>query len=191
MRRLRVGIAGISTWHVILLASLVLFGCHRKHRLPIEDDSYKLPVRVNGTSDKAVMEMMRDLNRGRVVGVISIGSDYLISIPSIALFPDESPQIKWKSYAVLNKVAKFLQQFRKVSIHVTSYNGRFGSDRREHALTLARARAVANYLWSQGVDSRFIFTQGAGSDHPISPLIQGGDLSPDSRIEITFRDTIV
>ncbi len=58
------------------------------------------------------------------------------------------------------------------------------------ALTLARARAVGDYLWSQGVDSRFIFTHGLGSDKPIVAFTEKGDKSPNSRIEITFRDAV-
>jgi intracellular multiplication protein IcmN len=61
---------------------------------------------------------------------------------------------------------------------------------RERALTLARSRVVGEYLWSQGVDSRFIFTQGLGSDKPIMRFTQGGDFSLNSRIEITFRDSV-
>ena len=64
------------------------------------------------------------------------------------------------------------------------------SPKREHALTQARAREVADYLWSQGIDTRFIFTQGSGSDKPIGAFIERGDASPNSRIEITFRQAV-
>jgi intracellular multiplication protein IcmN len=192
VRRLRVGIKGLSTWHATLLASLMLLGCHKHNKsyLPLEDDTYKLPRRVAGTSDAQVAAMIKTFNRGRVVKVISIGSDYLISMPSAALFPDQSPRLVWQSYPLLNQVARFLKQFRKVGVNVTSYSGKYVSDKREHALTLARARAVGDYLWSQGIDSRFIFTEGMGSDKPISSYNGIGDNSPSSRIEITFRDTV-
>ena len=80
-----------------------------------------------------------------------------------------------------------MQQFRKITIHVNAFSSQFVSERREHALTLARAKTVAEYLWSQGIDSRFIFTQGSGSDKPIVVSKGGGDLSPNARIEISFR----
>lgn len=146
--------------------------------------------KVAGTSDYAVITMQKNFNK-RGVKVITIGSDYLISIPSGALFADQSPRIRWESYALLNQVVLFLKQFRKVGVNVTSYSSQYVSSRREQALTLARARVVANYLWSQGIDSRFIFTEGAGSDKPVVSFYQGGDKSPNSRIEITFRDAIV
>jgi intracellular multiplication protein IcmN len=196
VRRLRVGRSVYLTWRAVLSAFLVIavlscVGCfrHPKLRLP-PDDTYKLPRRVPGSADVKVVSMMKAFNRGRVVKVISIGSDYLIAIPSSALFPADSPQINWQSYAVLNQVAAFLKQFRKVAITITSYSGKYGHEHRAQALTLARSRTVGDYLWSQGVDTRFVFTEGAGSDKPLSGYFGLGDNPADSRIEITFRDTV-
>lgn len=192
MRHLRVGITGFSTWHAALLASVMLVGCHRHNTpLPLEDDTYKLPRRVAGSSDLKVAGMIRDFNRTSSVKVITIGSDYLIAMPSSALFADQSPRLVWQSYPVLNHVVDFMKQFRKIAVTVTCYSSQYVSVQREHALTLARSRAVGDYLWSQGIDSRFIFTAGVGSDKPVSNYSQGGDRSPSSRIEITFRDAIV
>ncbi|KTD13331.1 type IVB secretion system protein IcmN/DotK [Legionella jamestowniensis] len=188
MRQLHVGFRGFATWHATLLVSLLLFGCHRGGVLVM--DGPKLPRKVAGASDKEVILMQKRLAKCGVK-VITIGSEYLISIPSAALFADQSPRLTWPSYGLLNNVASFLKQFRKVAITVTSYSSKYVSAKREHALTLARSRAVADYLWSQGVDSRFIFTIGAGSDKPIMAYTQGGDQSPNSRIEITFRDAII
>lgn len=189
MRQLRVGLRGLSTWHATLLAFLLLLGCHRSNWIAPYDGP-QLPRRVAGTSDREMMRIKQRLERCGV-SVITIGSDYLISIPSAALFADQSPRLTWQSYGLLNNVASFLKQFRKVAITVTSYSSKYVSAKREHALTVTRSRAVADYLWSQGVDSRLIFTVGLGSDKPIMAYAQGGDKSPNSRIEITFRDAII
>nr|WP_302473901.1 type IVB secretion system protein IcmN/DotK [Legionella sp. PL877] len=187
---MRVGLLFFSTGYAVLLALLLLLaGCTGRPYI-IRDDDPQLPRKVAGTSDKAVIGLQKSLAKCGVK-VVTIGSDYLISIPSAALFPDQSPRLTWASYGLLNNVVKFLKQFRKVAVHVTSYSSKYVSPKREHALTLARSRAVADYLWSQGIDSRFIFTVGAGSDKPIMAYTQGGDKSPNSRIEITFRDAII
>lgn len=181
-----------SKWHAALLASIFLMGCHRHHPPPLlDEDTYKLPRRVAGSSDVQVAKMIKDFNRSSTVKIVTVGSDYLIAVPSSVLFADQSPRLVWQSYSVLNRVADFMKQFRKVAVTVTSYSSKYVSVQREHALTLARARAVGDYLWSQGIDSRFIFTAGVGSDKPVSNYNQGGDRSPNSRIEITFRDAIV
>lgn len=191
MRFLRITSKAFSIWHAGLLMLLLLSGCKRGGNYqPLEEDVYRLPKKVAGASDYTVMTMQKKFDK-RGVKVITIGSDYLISIPSQALFADQSPRIRWESYALLNQVVVFLKQFRKIGVNVTSYSSHYVSSRREQALTLARARVVANYLWSQGIDSRFIFSEGAGSDKPVVSFYLGGDKSPNSRIEITFRDAIV
>ncbi|MDP1602314.1 MAG: type IVB secretion system protein IcmN/DotK [Legionella sp.] len=159
--------------------------------IPSPDTNFKLPRKVANTSDSQVILMMKAFKRDGVVKVIAIGSDYLISIPSSALFPDQSPRLTWQSYRRLNQVVMFMKQFRKVAVNVTAYSSKYVSVRREQSLTLTRARAVSEYLWSHGIDSRFIFSEGAGSDKPITAMTQGGDNAPSSRIEITFRDAIV
>ncbi len=163
--------------------------CGNGKLLLLKHEGFKLPRRVAGSSDAYVIAQQAGFARCGVK-VITIGSDYLISIPSAALFADQSPRIKWESYTILNKVVKFMQQFRKVGVNVTSYSTQYVSSKREQSLTLARARAVADYLWSQGVDSRFIFAEGAGSEKPISTFTPGGERTVNSRIEITFRDAV-
>ena len=186
MIRLLVGFFGKTTWFAVLMILISSTACH-KVLLPIDDQ--KLPYKVSGANDRSMMDLQSRLNH-KGVQVLTIGQDYLISIPSALLFPNESPQLTWGSYALLNAVACYLKEFRKISITVTAYSNKCVSVRRDKALTLARARAVGDYLWSQGVDSRFIFTQGLGSDKPIVANQQKGDYSKNSRIEIRFRDAV-
>jgi intracellular multiplication protein IcmN len=190
VKRVANGVPSIFIGSVIV-SLLLLTGCHRYY-IPIkpDDNVYKMPRRVPGSSDAYVDRMVKKFNRGNAVKVISIGSDYLISMPSDSLFANQSPRLIWSAYPVLNRVVRFCQEFRKVAITITCYTSQYVSDRREHALALARARALGDYLWSQGVDTRFIFTQGAGADKPVTNYIQGGDHSPSSRIEISFRDVV-
>lgn len=191
MRRLQVALLFSSTWIALLLTTLLLVGCYRSTPFrPLEDGSLSLPKRVDHTSKKEIASLQKKLNSQGAV-VITIGQDYLISLPTPALFPNHSPRLTWGSYGLLNTVACYLQHYRKVAITITSYTGRYVSVKREHALTLARSRAVANYLWSQGIDSRLMFVEGAGADKPISAITQGDDRSANSRVEITFRDAIV
>lgn len=172
-------------WIAVFAVLLALAGCHRQRMV----EQAELPYKVLGTSDPALMATQARLDK-LGIRVITIGQDYMISLPSVVLFPQESPRILWGSYKILNDVVCYLKQFRKVSVTVTAYSNKCASMKRAHALTLARAKAVANYLWSQGIDSRFIFTQGLGSDKPIEATMQGGDKSANSRIEIIFREAV-
>lgn len=166
----------------------ILVGCHRDRSSWIEPDP--LPLRVAGASDPKAMAIMNELKK-QGVRIITIGQDYLVSIPAARLFADQSPRILWGSYAILNNVVCYLKQYRVVGVDVSAYSTKYISAARERALTSARARAVADYLWSQDIDSRFIFTRGLGSDKPIESNMAAGDNSPNSRIEITFRNAVV
>ncbi|RUR20060.1 protein LphA [Legionella sp. km535] len=189
MRSVRTNYIIIMIRVIGLMVLLLLSACHRSHYVPDEDDP-KLPCKVQGACDSTIMKYFTKLNKSGIK-VVTIGQDYLISIPASALFDDQTPHIKWSSYGLLNEISTFLKQFRKVAITVTSYSSKYVSVQRERALTMARSRVVAEYLWSQGIDSRFIFTQGLGSDKPIASFNQGGDKSPNARVEITFRRAVV
>lgn len=179
----------VMTRVIGLIALLLVSACDRSRYIPDREDP-KLPCKVQGTCDATIMNYLTKFNRSGIKAV-TIGQDYLISIPAGLLFEDQSPHLKWASYGVLNEVATFLKQFRQVAVTVTSFSSKYVSVQREKALTLARSRVVGEYLWTQGIDSRFIFTQGLGSDKPITTYTQGGDASPNARIEITFRDAVV
>lgn len=188
MKKLAISYTSRVIWIAAIL--FLLTGCHRNvPRLYATKEPNPLPTRVAGTQDRATMIILRRLNK-HGVRVITIGQDYLISIPANRLFAGQSPRIKWLSYSVLNDVVCYLKQFRKVGVDVTAFSSKYVSPTRERALTSARARAVADYLWSQDIDSRFVFTRGLGSDKPIIAGDQGGDNSPNSRIEITFRNAV-
>lgn len=169
---------------VTLLLLFYVTGCSQV--APKTLDTPDLPTQIEGASDATIALFQARLAKAGV-NIITLGQDYLLVIPASALFSTQSPKLTWESYQLLNEVACYLQQFRKITIHVNAFSSQYVSAQREHALTLARAKAVADYLWSQGVDSRFIFTQGLGSDKPIVVSKAGGDLSMNSRIEITFR----
>ncbi len=172
-----------------LMLLLQVSACHRGGDYIPEPEDPKLPCKVLGACDATIMKKIKKFNKSGIK-VITIGQDYLISIPASRLFDEQTPHLKWGSYRLLNEIASFLKQFRKVAVNVTSYSSKYVSMHRERALTTARARVVGEYFWSQGIDSRFIFTQGLGSDKPVVSFTQGGDSSPNARIEITFRDAV-
>lgn len=174
---------------VVMIALALLAACQSTQTPSMIRDEPQLPTQVAlGDSEIAMLEK-RLTERG--VHVVSIGQDYLLSISAAALFADQSPRITWAAYDELNEVACYLRQFQKVAVDITGYTSRYVSSKRDQALSAARAEAVANYLWSQGIDSRLMFTRGFGSDKPMTTLTHaGGDKSPNARIEITFRRAV-
>ena len=172
-----------------LLAILGLSACNRSSDYVFTREPPKLPCKVQGACDATIEKYLVRLNK-RGIKTITTGQEYLISIPANYLFADQSPHLTWGAYGLLNEIANFMRQFRKISVNITSYSTKYRSVQRERALTLARSRVVSEYLWSRGIDSRFIFTQGLGSDKPIIGTRQGGDKSPNARVEISFRRAV-
>ncbi len=166
-----------------------LSGCQQMRSPQPVFEANKLPTHVDGASDKQIISLQNRLEKNGV-RVITMGQDYMVSIPSKLIFARQSPRLTWESYGILNDVVCYLQQFRKINVNVTAFSTKYVSERREHALTLTRARAVGDYLWSQDIDTRFIFTQGLASDKPKGAFTQYEDGSTLSRVEITFRRAV-
>ncbi|MET0331237.1 MAG: OmpA family protein [Dyella sp.] len=92
-------------------------------------------------------------------------------------------------------LAPLLEQIRAASteqdIAVVGYTDRIGSDAYNLALSLRRARAVADYLVTGGVAAGAIHPQGLGSGAPIVACNQGerealiACLAPNRRVEVS------
>ncbi len=190
MRQLSDAEQWILTRAVLLALCAVLSACHAWLPNQVEPSVSPLPLFANRASDSTVQAAEKRLtNQG--VRLITQGDDYLISLPASALFYTHSPRLRWQSYPLLNDIADYLRIYRKVSVQVTAFSNPYRSVKRDVALTRARATTVANYLWSQGINARFIYAYGAGRDQPMNNQLRRGDYSLNSRIEITFREAII
>lgn len=186
---IKIALSIINCVRLMIIAGLIIGLCACQRQPSRVEITPSLPCRVYGSSDLAIMQMQDNFNKAGIK-TISMGQNFLVSIPSSYVFATNSPRVKWEGYGVLNDVSCYLKQFRKVAVTVRSYSNQCISYDRDQALTLTRARAVGQYLSEQGIDSRLIFTEGLGSDKPIVNNRQGGDNSINSRIEITFRRTV-
>ena len=75
-------------------------------------------------------------------------------------------------------------------MHVNAFGSCHRSRNRTYALTLARAKAVGDYLWEQNIETRMVFTEGVGDDKPIVAKADCTDSSANARIEIVFRQLV-
>ena len=171
----------------LLLLCWGLWGCSSSKSF--NPDPPTLPTGVENTSDTAIADMYDKLT-SEDVQVIAMGDDYLISIPSSEIFRNQSPKLKSDGYEILDDVVTYLQSMRKIMVKVTAYSDCYQSQDRTTALTKARAKAVGRYLWSRNIETAIVFTEGAGSDKPIVAKQTGLDSSPNSRVEITFRQVV-
>jgi outer membrane protein OmpA-like peptidoglycan-associated protein len=72
------------------------------------------------------------------------------------------------SFAELDNLVQFLNDDRATTIVISGYTDNTGSEIKNKLLSEARAKAVSDYLVSQGVDSGRIKYQGYGSEKPVT-----------------------
>ncbi|NKB46545.1 MAG: OmpA family protein [Legionellales bacterium] len=169
----------------LLLAMVLLVACQSNSRYTskAELDRY-------GVSPAKARELERHLAK-RHIKIIRVGEDYLISLPNSRLFYGPSPRIQWEAYRDLNLIAEYLHQFSKITVMVVGHTDDAQTEDRNLALSRARAQNIADYLWSQNIDTRVLKAKGQGSQNPIATNVVAQGRADNQRVEIIFRKLMV
>lgn len=123
---------------------------------------------------------------------VTVGQEYMVVIPSDHVYYPSSPRIMWGSYGLLNDVADYLRYFKKVSVKITAYSTGKDSFSHNELLSLARARNIANYLWSQEIDARILSVEGFNGQPAY--VVPCGCTHPKmfkEWVEISFRNVLL
>lgn len=112
------------------------------------------------------------------VQIITVGQQYKLIISAEILFYPASPRIQWKSYALLNNIVSYIQDFSKIDVKVAGFTQATGNPERDRALGINRARNVSNYLWEQEIGAGIVYVRGYVVTQP-------------SSIEISFRSIVM
>jgi len=83
-------------------------------------------------------------------------------------FDYDRSTLKPESYPELNRTIEFLKNNPKVEIEVAGHTDNMGSDEFNLRLSKARAKTVADYLTSNGVDISRISSKGFGESNPVA-----------------------
>lgn len=177
-----------------LLCVAFLVGCSTSKKVEYvglndADVTVGIPQR-QAVTDRRTYELEKLLNDAGI-HILSVGQDYRIIVPVELAFYAHSPRLRWRSYDTLNLIVDYLKQFRKVSIRVTAFS-KARSRNEAAAMSYARARALADYIWSQEIDARVIYTMSRTIAR--SPKCCPGsnvDTSTHEHVEISFRNTLV
>jgi intracellular multiplication protein IcmN len=177
-------------WTVLfnIIAIMLLPGCQSSSQRFTPPPS-KLPTHLP-PSDFIKIKMERKL-AAEQIQVIQQGQYVLISIPAVLLFADNSPNILLDSHGYLNDVACYLKMFRHVEVDINVYDDCGENHQRLLSLTRLRASRVADYLNSQAIDTRILFTRGMGNDKPIMKTNRLESHLANSRVEILFKEEII
>ncbi len=180
----------------VIFSLLILPACHHARHargyahVQNIDTTIGIKQRTQVT-DKEVTRIENEL-KSKGVSIISVGQDYRVIIPAELVYYYQSPRLQWHSFDIVNLVVDYLKQFRTVSMRVDAYS-QDKDKKRAGALSLARARTMVDYLWSQAIDTRLLYTQAHTMNR--SPTACCEDLSGrgdvPTRVEITFRNAVI
>jgi len=127
---------------------------------------------------------LRQQTAGTGVEVIRNGDELVLNMPSGITFDTNSYAIRPEFQSTLNDVAATLASYEKTYIDVYGHTDATGNDAINIPLSENRARAVADYLASRGVNRARIGTQGFGASRPVASNATPEGRQANRRVEI-------
>jgi outer membrane protein OmpA-like peptidoglycan-associated protein len=102
-------------------------------------------------------------------------------------FEESGTAMLTSAYPVLDRVAVLADACRDARIMIVGHTDSSGVETQNQALSLARARAVADWLEGRGIDATRMEARGAGSSVPVADNATRYGRSLNRRIEIRLR----
>ena len=111
---------------------------------------------------------LREQLAGTGVSVVRHGNDIVLNMPGKVTFDVDQANVQSSFYPVLNSVGLVLDEYNQTLIDVNGHTDSTGSLQYNMDLSNRRARSVAAYLGSRGIERGRIYTQGYGPHHPMA-----------------------
>lgn len=102
-------------------------------------------------------------------------------------FEESGTVMLTSAYPVLDRVVALADACRNARIMIVGHTDATGNEMQNRALSLARARTVADWLAGRGIDAARMDTTGAGSSAPVADNATRYGRSLNRRIEIRLR----
>jgi outer membrane protein OmpA-like peptidoglycan-associated protein len=125
--------------------------------------------------------------QGTGVSVTRDGDNITLNMPGNVTFATNSSDLRPDFFSTLNSVAIVLKEFDKTILEVAGHTDSTGDDAYNQALSQRRAGSVAQYLESQGILARRMFTVGAGESRPIASNDTAEGKQANRRVELTLE----
>jgi outer membrane protein OmpA-like peptidoglycan-associated protein len=111
---------------------------------------------------------LRAQTAGTDVQVTRDGDNLVLNMPSGVTFATNQSAIQPQFRTTLDQVAQTLTSYEKTYIDIYGHTDSTGNDGINVPLSQNRARSVADYLATKGVQSARIATQGFGASQPVA-----------------------
>lgn len=137
-----------------------------------------------GTYMDAQEKKLRAQTAGTGVQVERRGDNLILNMPSGVTFATNQYAIQPQFRDTLDQVASTLASYEKTYIDVYGHTDSTGNDAINIPLSENRARSVADYLSSRGVQSARIGTRGFGASQPVADNTTDSGRQANRRVEI-------
>lgn len=127
---------------------------------------------------------LRERTAGTDVEVTRQGDEILLNIPSGITFATNSYAIQPQFRQTLDKVATTLADYDQTYLDVYGHTDSTGGDAINMPLSENRARSVADYLGTRGVNQARIGTRGFGASQPVASNDTVDGRQENRRVEI-------
>jgi outer membrane protein OmpA-like peptidoglycan-associated protein len=127
---------------------------------------------------------LRAQTAGTDVQVIRDGDNLVLNMPSGVTFATNQSAIQPQFRTTLDQVAQTLTSYEKTYIDVYGHTDSSGNDGINIPLSQNRARSVADYLTTRGVQSARMATQGFGASQPVADNNNEVGKQANRRVEI-------
>ena len=137
--------------------------------------------------DKQAAELRNEM--GSDVDIINTGEELIVRMPQDILFAFNDDTVRPDLQRDLRVLADSLFDYPNSTVDVVGHTDNIGSDSYNNALSVRRARAVANVLISDGVPSSRIRVSGRGRFEPVASNSSESGRAQNRRVEIIIRPT--
>jgi len=127
---------------------------------------------------------LRDELAGTGVGVLRVGDEIELVMPGNVTFATNSADIQSDFYRVLNSVGLVLSEYEKTVVEVSGHTDNTGSLSYNQNLSERRARSVADYLNSHGLQHSRLITLGLGPNEPLKSNDTASGREQNRRVEL-------
>jgi len=115
----------------------------------------------------------------------------LVSLTSDACFDFDLAEIKPVFYRALDKLANEMNVYDKTILHIVGHTDSIGSDDYNYALSIRRAKAVAQYLSLKGISINRLRIRGLGETEPRVANDSTDNRRLNRRVEIYIKPIVV
>lgn len=135
--------------------------------------------------DKQAAELRQDMSSG--VQIINTGDELIVRMPQDILFAFDSDNLRSDLRRDIGVLADSLRDYPDTRVEVIGHTDNIGSDAYNDALSLRRARTVANALMDEGVRPSRIRVDGRGRFEPVASNASESGRAQNRRVEIIIR----